>query len=103
MLCSLLLKKLAIPALGDDLHHVFLSCWPVESMSEVLPMIERYDECDPHIPLSMSRSSCMPSSLDMHFIIMPLEPHQNKISSMRWYCLDLRVIHSTSVLSSDGG
>jgi hypothetical protein len=34
MLCSLLLKKLAIPALGDDLHHVFLSCWPVESMSE---------------------------------------------------------------------
>jgi hypothetical protein len=34
MLCSLLLKELAVPILGDDLHHVILDCWLVESMSE---------------------------------------------------------------------
>jgi hypothetical protein len=34
MLCSLLLKELAVPALGDDFHRVILSCWPVESMSK---------------------------------------------------------------------
>jgi hypothetical protein len=27
-------KELAVPALGADLHHVFLSCRPVEFMSE---------------------------------------------------------------------
>jgi hypothetical protein len=32
MLCSLLLNELAIPALGDDLHHVILGCWSVQSM-----------------------------------------------------------------------
>jgi hypothetical protein len=45
----------------------------------------------------------MPSSLDIHFIIMSFTPHRNKIPSMRWYCLDLCAIHSTSVLSSNGG
>jgi hypothetical protein len=34
MLCSLLLKELVVPALGDDLHRIILGCWPVESMSE---------------------------------------------------------------------
>jgi hypothetical protein len=34
MLRSLLLKKLAIPALGDDLHRAILGCRPVESMFE---------------------------------------------------------------------
>jgi hypothetical protein len=34
MLCGLLLKELIVPALGDDLHHVILSCGPVEAMSE---------------------------------------------------------------------
>jgi hypothetical protein len=34
MLCGLLLKELIVPALGDDLHHVILSCGPVEVMSE---------------------------------------------------------------------
>jgi hypothetical protein len=34
MLCSLLLKELAIPALGGDLHRVILGCWSVEPMSE---------------------------------------------------------------------
>jgi hypothetical protein len=34
MLHSLLLKKLAVPALGDDLYHFILSCRPVESMPE---------------------------------------------------------------------
>jgi hypothetical protein len=34
MFGSLLLKELAVPALGDDLHHVILSCRPVEFMPE---------------------------------------------------------------------
>jgi hypothetical protein len=34
MLCSRLLKELAIPALDDNFHRVILSYWPVESMSE---------------------------------------------------------------------
>jgi hypothetical protein len=34
MLCSLLLKELAVPALGDDLHCIILDCWIVESMPE---------------------------------------------------------------------
>jgi hypothetical protein len=34
MLCSLLLKKLTVPTLGDDLHHVIPSCRPIESMFE---------------------------------------------------------------------
>jgi hypothetical protein len=66
-------------------------------------MIECHDECDPHMPLWISLSNRMPSSIDMHFIIMSLTPHRNKISSIRWYCLDLRAIHSTSTLSSDSG
>jgi hypothetical protein len=37
MLYSLLLKKLAIPAFGDDLHHVILGCGPVETKSEGFP------------------------------------------------------------------
>jgi hypothetical protein len=36
MLHSLLLKKLAVPALGDNLHRIILNCRPVESMSECL-------------------------------------------------------------------
>jgi hypothetical protein len=34
MLCCLLLEELAVLALGDDLHHIILSCRPVETMSE---------------------------------------------------------------------
>jgi hypothetical protein len=34
MLYSLLLKELAVLALGDDLHRIILSSWPVESVSE---------------------------------------------------------------------
>jgi hypothetical protein len=34
MLCSLLLKELAVVALSDDLNRVILSCRPLESMSE---------------------------------------------------------------------
>jgi hypothetical protein len=55
------------------------------------------------MPLWISFSNWMPSSLDMHFIIMPLVPHRNKMSSMRWCCLDLCAIRSTSTLSSDSG
>jgi hypothetical protein len=65
-------------------------------------MIEHHDECDSHMPLWIFWSSWMPSSLDMHFIIMSLAPRRNKISSTRWYCLDLHAIHLTSTLSSDG-
>jgi hypothetical protein len=36
MLCSLLLKELAIPVLRDDLHRVILGCWLVESVPEGL-------------------------------------------------------------------
>jgi hypothetical protein len=36
MLHYLLLKKLAVFALGDDVHHIILSCRPVETMSECL-------------------------------------------------------------------
>jgi hypothetical protein len=36
MLCDLLMKKLTVHALGDDLHCVILSYGPVESMSECL-------------------------------------------------------------------
>jgi hypothetical protein len=45
----------------------------------------------------------MPPSLDMHFIIMPLAPRQNKIPSIKWYYLDLRVMCSALALSSNGG
>jgi hypothetical protein len=34
MLCSLLLEELALFTLGDDFHHVILSCWPVEFVPE---------------------------------------------------------------------
>jgi hypothetical protein len=34
MLRSLLLEELALFTLGDDFHHVILSCRPVESMPE---------------------------------------------------------------------
>jgi hypothetical protein len=34
MLRYLLLEELTISALGDDLHHVILSCGPVKPMSE---------------------------------------------------------------------
>jgi hypothetical protein len=34
MLCSFLLKKLTIPAFGDDLHCIILGCGLVESMPE---------------------------------------------------------------------
>jgi hypothetical protein len=34
MLHSLLLKELSVPALGDDLHHVILSCRPAEFVFE---------------------------------------------------------------------
>jgi hypothetical protein len=34
---------------------------------------------------------------------MPLAPHQNNISSIKWYCLYLHAICSTSALLSDGG
>jgi hypothetical protein len=34
MLHSLLLKEPAVPALGDDLHRVIISCGAVETMSE---------------------------------------------------------------------
>jgi hypothetical protein len=66
-------------------------------------MIERHDECDPHMPLWISWSNSMPFFIDIHFIIMPLAPHQNNMPSTRWYCVDLCVIHSTSTLSSHGG
>jgi hypothetical protein len=36
MLRCLLLKELAVIALGDDLHHVILSYRPVETMTECL-------------------------------------------------------------------
>jgi hypothetical protein len=36
MLHGLLLEKLAVLALGVDLHHVIISCWLVESMSECI-------------------------------------------------------------------
>jgi hypothetical protein len=65
-------------------------------------MIERHDEYDPHMPLWMSCSNWISFSLDMHFFIMPLAPHRNKIPSVGWYCLDVHVIRSTLVLSSDG-
>jgi hypothetical protein len=34
ILRSLLLEELTLFTLGDDFHHVILSCWPVESMSK---------------------------------------------------------------------
>jgi hypothetical protein len=66
-------------------------------------MIECHDECDPHTPLWISWSNWMPSSLEIHLIIMPLVPHRYNIPSIRWYILDLCVIRSTSALSSDSG
>jgi hypothetical protein len=45
----------------------------------------------------------MPSSLNMHFIMMTLAPHRNKIPSTRWYYMDLRAMRSTLALSSDVG
>jgi hypothetical protein len=66
-------------------------------------MTERHDECDPHMPLWMSRCNWMSSSLEIHFIIMPLVPLLNNTPSIRWYSLDLRAIRLTSALSSDGG
>jgi hypothetical protein len=56
MLYGLLMKELTIPTLGDDFHCVILSCRLVESCLNALSMIERYDECDPHMLLWMSRS-----------------------------------------------
>jgi hypothetical protein len=37
MLHCLLLKELAIPVFGDDLHHVILGCRPVETMPKGFP------------------------------------------------------------------
>jgi hypothetical protein len=37
MLRCLLLKELAIPAFGDDPHHVILGYWPVENMPVSFP------------------------------------------------------------------
>jgi hypothetical protein len=34
MLPSLLLKELTLFTLGDDFHHIILTCWPVESVHE---------------------------------------------------------------------
>jgi hypothetical protein len=34
MLRCLLLEELAILALGDDLHHIILSCRPIEIITE---------------------------------------------------------------------
>jgi hypothetical protein len=36
MFCCLLLKKLVVITLGDNLHHVILSCEAVENMPECL-------------------------------------------------------------------
>jgi hypothetical protein len=44
----------------------------------------------------------MPSSLEIHLIIVPLAPRRYNIPSIIWYILDLCVIRSTSALSSDG-
>jgi hypothetical protein len=63
-------------------------------------MIECHDERDPHMPLWMSQSNWMSSSLNIHFIIMSLTPCRNKITSTRWYCFTIR---STLVLLSNGG
>jgi hypothetical protein len=103
MLYSLLLKELAVSELGDDFHRANLTVGQKNPCLKALSMIERHDECDSHMPLWMSRINWMPSSLDIHFIIMPLVPHWNKNSSMRWYCLDLCAVCSTLVLSSNGG
>jgi hypothetical protein len=65
-------------------------------------MIEHHDECDSHTPLWISWSNWMPSSLEIHFIIIPFVPRRYNIPSIRWYILDLRMICSTSALSSDG-
>jgi hypothetical protein len=37
MLHSLLPEELAIPAFGDDLHHIILGCRPAEKMHEGFP------------------------------------------------------------------
>jgi hypothetical protein len=66
-------------------------------------MIECHDECDPHTPPWISWSNWMPYSLEIHLIIMPFGPHRYSIPSIRWYILDLCMIHSTSVLLSNGG
>jgi hypothetical protein len=55
------------------------------------------------MPLSMLQSSWMPSSLDMHFIIMPLASRQNRMPLIKRYFLDFHVMRSTSALSSVGG
>jgi hypothetical protein len=34
MLCCLLLEKLVVIALDDDLHRIILSCRPIEIMNE---------------------------------------------------------------------
>jgi hypothetical protein len=34
MLHCLLLKELAVPAFGDDLHHTILGCRPVKTVAE---------------------------------------------------------------------
>jgi hypothetical protein len=66
-------------------------------------MIEHHDECDPHTPLWIYWSNCMPSSLEIHLIIMSLAPCRYNTPLIRWYILALHAMRSTSVLSSDGG
>jgi hypothetical protein len=51
MLHSLLLEELALFTPGDDFHHVILSGWPVESVPECFPIMERHDECAMQTPL----------------------------------------------------
>jgi hypothetical protein len=103
MLHYLLLEEMAVLAFGDDLHRVILNCRIVETVPTTFPMIEHHDECDPHTPLWISQSSWMPSSLEIHLIIMLLVPHRYNTLSIRWYILDLCAMCSTSALSSDGG
>jgi hypothetical protein len=45
----------------------------------------------------------MPSSLEMHPIIMSLAPCRYSTPSIRRYILDLHAMRSTLTLSSDGG
>jgi hypothetical protein len=66
-------------------------------------MMERHDKCDPHKPLWISWSNYIPSSLEMHLIIMQLAPYWYSTPSIRWYILDLHMMHSTTALSYDGG
>jgi hypothetical protein len=99
MLCSLLQEELALFTLGDNFHRIIISCWPVESVPECFPTME----CAPQTPLWISWSNCTPSSLEIHFIIMPLAPCLYNTLSIRWCILDLRAMCSIFTLSSNIG